>query len=122
MATKNLIIEGSVEGSVELPDHDLTVGATGKLAADLSAKIVKIDGQVTGDIKGSEKVVVSKSGHVKGNIIAPRVTLEDGAKFKGSIDMDPSDNGAQATPPSPGQAKAATSPTSSSAREENKTT
>ena len=51
--------------------------------------MVKIDGEVTGDITGNEKVVISKSGNVRGNIVAPRVTLEDGAIFKGSIDMDP---------------------------------
>ena len=60
------------------------------MKADLDAKTVKIDGEVTGDISGTEKVIVSKTGLVKGNIVAPRVTLEDGAKFKGSIDMDPS--------------------------------
>lgn len=86
---ENLVIEGTVEGSVDLPDHDLTVGASGKVKANLSAKVVHVQGQVDGDISGSEKVVVSESGHVLGNIVAPRVTLEDGAKFKGSIDMDP---------------------------------
>ncbi len=86
---ENLIIDGTVEGSVSLPDNDLTIGETGKVTADLSAKNVKVEGQVTGDITGSEKVVISKAGRVRGNIVAPRVTLEDGAKFKGSIDMHP---------------------------------
>ena len=86
---ENLVIEGKVEGSVDLSQNDLTIGQSGNVTADLTAKTVKIDGQVTGDISGEEKVIVSKSGKVKGNIIAPRVTLEDGAKFKGSIDMDP---------------------------------
>ena len=57
------------------------------------------DGQgvhlVAGDIRGNEKVVISKSGNVRGNIIAPRMTLEDGAIFKGSIDMDPGDAAAK---------------------------
>ena len=92
---ENLIIEGQVEGSVDLAQHDLTVGGSGDVKANLIAKTIKIDGKVNGDIKGKEKVIVSKSGNVTGNIIAPRVTLEDGAKFKGSIDMDPSDSGAQ---------------------------
>ena len=86
---ENLVVEGSVEGSITLPDNDLTIGETGQVTADLGAKNVRVDGQVTGDISGSEKVVISKTGRVRGNIIAPRVTLEDGAKFKGSIDMDP---------------------------------
>jgi cytoskeletal protein CcmA (bactofilin family) len=50
---------------------------------------VKVEGRITGDIDGSEKVIITKTGRVLGNIVAPRVTLEDGAKFKGSIDMDP---------------------------------
>jgi cytoskeletal protein CcmA (bactofilin family) len=50
---------------------------------------VKVDGEVRGDILGSEKVIISRTGRVQGNIKAPRMTLEDGAKFKGSIDMDP---------------------------------
>ena len=90
---ENLIIEGSVEGSVDLSGHDLTIGQSGKIDASLSAKMVKVDGQVTGDITGSEKVVITKSGKVLGNIVAPRVTLEDGAKFKGAIDMDPAVGG-----------------------------
>ena len=86
---ENLVIEGTVDGSVDLPQNDLTIGESGQVVANLDAKTVKVDGQVTGDISGSEKVVISKSGRVQGNIVAPRVTLEDGAKFKGSIDMDP---------------------------------
>ena len=92
---ENLIIEGQVEGSVDLAQHDLTVGGSGNVKANLIAKTIKIDGKVNGDINGMEKVIVSKSGNVTGNIIAPRVTLEDGAKFKCSIDMDPSDSGPQ---------------------------
>jgi cytoskeletal protein CcmA (bactofilin family) len=55
----------------------------------LNAKVVHIDGTVTGDITGTDSVVVSKTGRVQGNIVAPRVSLEDGAQFKGSIDMNP---------------------------------
>ncbi len=88
---ENLMVEGTIEGTIELPNNDVTIGEPGKVEADLRAKVVYVDGQVSGDINGSEKVVISKSGIVRGNIIAPRVTLEDGAKFKGSIDMDPTD-------------------------------
>jgi cytoskeletal protein CcmA (bactofilin family) len=96
---ENLIIEGTVDGSIDLPKNDLTIGESGHVTANLTAKVIKVDGQVTGDMSGSEKVVVSKTGRVKGNIIAPRVTLEDGAKFKGSIDMDPGENTASSAPP-----------------------
>jgi cytoskeletal protein CcmA (bactofilin family) len=86
---ENLLIEGSVVGSVALGGHDLTIGQNGDVEADLKAKTVKVEGQVTGDIHGEEKVIITKTGRVRGNITAPRVTLEDGAKFKGAIDMDP---------------------------------
>ncbi|MFV2089337.1 MAG: polymer-forming cytoskeletal protein [Pseudomonadales bacterium] len=86
---ENLVIEGKVEGSIELTGHDLTIGPAGQVIADLTAKTVKVEGQITGDVTGSEKVIITRSGRVLGNIVAPRVTLEDGAKFKGSIDMDP---------------------------------
>ena len=89
---EDLVIQGKVEGSVELGAHEVTVGESGKVNADITARTVRIDGEVAGDIRGNEKVVISKSGNVRGNIIAPRMTLEDGAIFKGSIDMDPGDN------------------------------
>jgi cytoskeletal protein CcmA (bactofilin family) len=86
---EDLVIEGTVEGTVELGSHQVTVGPSGKVNADIHAKVVNIDGEVSGDLNGGEKVIISKSGRVRGNIVAPRVLLEDGAIFKGSIDMDP---------------------------------
>ena len=86
---EDLLVHGRIEGTIDLHAHVVSVGQSGKVAADITAKIINIDGEVTGDITGNEKVVISKSGNVRGNIVAPRVTLEDGAIFKGSIDMDP---------------------------------
>ena len=86
---EDLLIEGKVEGTIDLKSNVVSVGQSGRVSADINAKIVNIEGEVTGDISGNEKVVISKSGNVRGNIVAPRVTLEDGAIFKGSIDMDP---------------------------------
>ena len=93
---EDLLIEGKVEGTITLKDHEVSIGQSGQVTANITAKIIRIDGEVTGDITGTEKVVLSKSGNVRGNIIAPRVTLEDGAIFKGSIDMDPGDTAANA--------------------------
>jgi cytoskeletal protein CcmA (bactofilin family) len=86
---ESLVIEGKVDGTVHLKSNDLTVGQSGRVNANLAANVVRIDGEVKGDIVGTEKVVITKTGRVHGNIVGPRVTLEDGAKFKGSIDMDP---------------------------------
>jgi cytoskeletal protein CcmA (bactofilin family) len=95
---EDLVIQGKVEGTIELGKNEVTVGESGNVAADINAKTVRIDGAVTGDVAGGEKVVISKSGNVRGNIVAPRVTLEDGAVFKGSIDMDPGDTAAGSKP------------------------
>lgn len=89
---EDLLIEGRVEGSIELGDHRVDIGPSGKVHADIDAKEVKVEGEVRGDINGSEKVIISRTGRVQGNLKAPRVTLEDGAKFKGSIDMDPGES------------------------------
>lgn len=86
---EDLVIEGSVEGAIDLVAHQVTVGETGKVKADIKAKTVIVNGNVIGDITGGEKVIISKSGNINGNIVTPRMTLEDGAVFKGSIDMDP---------------------------------
>jgi len=87
--TENLVIEGRVEGKIELLGNQVLIGQTGKVAADIVAKSVKIDGSLQGDVDGKERVVISKSGKVRGNITAPRVMLEEGAIFKGSIDINP---------------------------------
>lgn len=86
---ESLVIDGKVTGKVSLKRNDLTVGQTGRVSGDVTANVARIEGEVQGDIHGIEKVVVTRTGRVHGNIVAPRVTLEEGAKFKGSIDMDP---------------------------------
>lgn len=89
ISEENLVIEGEVEGTITLHDNELTVGHSGRIHANINAKAIKIDGLVDGDINGKEKVVITKSGNVRGNIVSPRVILEDGGQFKGSIDMGP---------------------------------
>ena len=86
---ENLVIEGKVDGKIRLDAHQVDIGQGGRVNADITAKVIKIAGAVRGDLHGTEKVVILRSGNVHGNIVAPRMTLEDGAIFKGSIDMDP---------------------------------
>jgi cytoskeletal protein CcmA (bactofilin family) len=85
---EDLLIEGEVNGTVQLRNNSLTVGSQGKVKANVFAKEIIVDGLVEGDLFGSERVVVRKSAQVRGNITSPRVTLEEGARFKGSIEMD----------------------------------
>ncbi len=88
-ADSNLKVEGLIEGRGVQSSHDVEISEMGKVTANIMAKVVKIAGEVTGDIAGSEKVLISRTGRVQGNIVSPRVQLEDGAIFRGSIDMNP---------------------------------
>ena len=81
-------IEGNLEGMILAINHEMLIGKSGHLKAYIIAGVVRIEGTVKGDISGIEQVLISKTGNVLGNIQSPRVTLEDGAKFKGSIEMD----------------------------------
>lgn len=86
---EDLVIEGEVSGTVQLKSNSVTVGAQGKVRADVFAHSIYVEGFVEGDMYGSERVHIRKSAQVRGNITSPNVSLEDGAKFKGSIEMDP---------------------------------
>jgi len=85
---EDLLIQGRVEGRIELRKNNVTVGKNGSVQADIYGKIISVEGEVEGDLFGEEKIIVRKSGTVRGNMTAPRVNLEDGAKFKGAIDME----------------------------------
>lgn len=86
---EDLLIEGQVEGNITLKQNTVTIGKNGRVTANVYAKIINVEGEMIGDLFGGEQVIVHRSGRVRGNITAPRVTLEDGAKLKGTIDMDP---------------------------------
>ena len=86
---EDLLIEGEVNGTLQLKSNSLTVGPQGKVRADVYAHSIFVDGLVEGDLFGSERVAIRKNAQVRGNITSPRVSLEDGARFKGSIEMDP---------------------------------
>lgn len=85
---EDLLVEGQVEGTIELKGHQLTVGEQGVLQANVKAKTVTVEGKVKGDLYGEQRIEIRSSSQVQGNIKADRVVLEDGAKFRGSIDMD----------------------------------
>lgn len=84
----DVFISGTVEGSVDLADNQVTVEGTGRVRGSIVGKQVQIEGKVVGDIEAMEKIAISSTGAVQGTIIAPRVAVEDGAKFKGRIDME----------------------------------
>lgn len=86
---EDLRIEGDVTGTVELRNSALTIGKEGKVKADVYAKAIAVDGEIKGDLYAAERITVHVNARVQGNIIAPRVSIEEGAHFKGSIEMDP---------------------------------
>jgi cytoskeletal protein CcmA (bactofilin family) len=85
---EDLFIQGRVEGRIELAQHSITVGANGRVKADTHGRTVTIEGEVEGDIQAEERIILRPTARVRGNMVAPRVALEDGAKFQGTIDMD----------------------------------
>ncbi len=95
---EDLTIEGMVDGKILVKDHALTIGANGRITAEVHAKTVIVVGQIVGNITADDKVEIAPSGSVQGDIRAPRVSISDGAKFKGSIDMERK-SGATSTAP-----------------------
>jgi len=88
--SEDLLIEGQVNGDISLPNHLVTVGSGGKVKATIRAANIVVDGKVEGDLLGDDQIEIRRTGNVLGNIVAPRVGLEDGARFKGNIDMSSS--------------------------------
>jgi cytoskeletal protein CcmA (bactofilin family) len=86
---EDLVIEGRVEGKVDLKQNNVTIGKNGRVKADVLGKVVVIEGEVDGNVFAREQAILRQSGAIRGNITAPRVILEDGSRFKGSIDMEP---------------------------------
>ena len=83
----DLTIEGQVEGQVELKQHVLTIGPHGRIRARVFAKVVVVLGEVVGNIQASDKVSIRDTGVVEGDIVAPKVAIAEGARFRGKIDM-----------------------------------
>ncbi|MGH9670132.1 MAG: bactofilin family protein [Terriglobales bacterium] len=85
--SEDLYLDGEVEGSIELRDHSLVVGPHGRVRAHIHAKDVVVHGKVDGNIKGTERVELKKSAVLVGDIFTQRIIIEDGAYFKGAIDI-----------------------------------
>jgi cytoskeletal protein CcmA (bactofilin family) len=85
--SEDLTIEGQVEGKIELRDHTLTIGASGRIKAQIFAKAVVVLGELVGNINASETVDIRESASVDGDLVSPRVAIAEGAHFRGSIDM-----------------------------------
>jgi cytoskeletal protein CcmA (bactofilin family) len=87
IGNEDLLIEGRIEGKIELQQHSVTIGKNGRVKADIFGRHIVVMGEVDGNLYGEEQIVLNPSSKVNGNLFAPRVTLEDGSQFRGSIDM-----------------------------------
>jgi len=84
---EDLIVEGRVEGTLRLSNH-LTVEASGAVQADLDVEDLTVNGAVQGEIQASHSISINEGARVEGNIRAPRIMIEDGARFRGRVEMD----------------------------------
>ena len=85
--SEDLTIEGQVDGEIELKEHVLTIGPHGRIKAQVFAKVVVVLGEIVGNVQATEKVAIRDNGVVEGDISAPKVAIEEGARFRGKIDM-----------------------------------
>lgn len=85
---EDLLIDGSVEGLIQLDERKLTVGKTAKLTADINARDVVVYGYVKGNVRAKGRIEIRKDGSVIGNLTTAQIMIEDGADFKGSIEID----------------------------------
>jgi len=100
---EDMVIEGQVEGKVDLPNNQLTVGANGKLKAEIHAKSVVVVGHVEGNVYGTERVEIQATGRVEGDVNAPKLVVAEGAQLNGAIQMtQKAQRGAAASPETPG--------------------
>jgi cytoskeletal protein CcmA (bactofilin family) len=95
---EDLTIHGRVDGKVDVKGNSVTIGESGRVKADVYGKTIIVEGQVDGNLFGGDQIILRSSGHVRGNLTAPRVALEDGAQFKGAIDMEPKRQARSAEP------------------------
>lgn len=85
--TESLLIDGKVEGSINLPGNRVTVGRNGQVAASINAREIVVLGKVKGNVSASDRVDIRAEGSLTGDVSAARISIEDGAYFKGGIDI-----------------------------------
>ena len=85
-ASEDLMVDGRVEGRIDLPDHALTIGPNANIQADIVAKVVTVFGSVVGGITARDRVDIRRGGSLDGNLSCTRIAIQDGAHFCGRVD------------------------------------
>ncbi len=99
--TESLFIDGKVEGTINLPGNRVTVGRNGQVAANIIAREIVVLGKVRGNVAATDRVDIRSEGALTGDVSAARISIEDGAFFKGGIDISKPDPKPGHTPPTP---------------------
>lgn len=94
--SENLQIDGKVDGPITLPGHELTVGTSAHLNSEIHAGQVVVHGKVVGNVHARDRVDIKADGSIIGDIATARISIEDGAHFKGRIEIDPTKSEAAA--------------------------
>jgi cytoskeletal protein CcmA (bactofilin family) len=89
--SESLYIDGRVEGTISFKDHRVTVGRNGVVQANISAREVVIMGKVTGNVDCSDRVDIRSEGTLTGDVVSQRISVEDGAMLRGSVQLNPTD-------------------------------
>jgi cytoskeletal protein CcmA (bactofilin family) len=90
--SEDLYLDGSIEGTIDLRDHSLIIGPNGKIKADITARDLVVHGKVEGSVTATGRVELRKSCTLIGNVSTQRIVIEDGAFFKGAIDIKEKDS------------------------------
>jgi cytoskeletal protein CcmA (bactofilin family) len=98
---EDLTIDGQVEGSLELQEHRLTIGPSGKVLANVKAREVVVMGTLNGNVETTEKLEIRKEAKLVGDIKTARIAIEDGAYFKGTVDIIRAEISRPAAAPTP---------------------
>jgi cytoskeletal protein CcmA (bactofilin family) len=85
--SESLYIDGKVEGAINLPGNRVTIGRNGQVAANILAREIVVLGKVRGNCQSSDRVDIRSEGSLTGDVVAARISIEDGAFFKGGIDI-----------------------------------
>jgi cytoskeletal protein CcmA (bactofilin family) len=96
---EDLVIEGHVDGQIDLRSHHLTIGPNGEIQAEISAKQVTIVGRVVGNVTAAERVEICDTGRLEGNVTSPRLLIHEGAVINGTVSMKQTGLGTSAERP-----------------------
>ncbi|MDP9161378.1 MAG: polymer-forming cytoskeletal protein [Acidobacteriota bacterium] len=99
--SEDLVVDGKVEGSIELPGNSLTIGPNGQVSANVNAKTVVVHGKIDGNIRSSDRTELRKSAVAAGDIFTQRISIEDGAYFRGRVEIQKAAPGANVAPTGP---------------------